>query len=477
MQKLVDLNNEVLRSGRSRGKFMPGGIWDSAQGLNPYIESDTYRGTMAVTAAPTDKTSTVVVDNPIAYTKDEQNSTYNMYIMGDAGHFYKVTVNEVVTDLRAGTPIDGPANGMAIFKPRAASTPTLLYARTARIGTWDLAGAYATGWNDTAYNPGTTTPHRPMHPFFDRVYYGNKSSVAEFSDDGTATIVHTPNALDLDAQETVTALSDDGRYLIIAAARTVDETYNGASRVRILFWDTNSDSWDWEATIPNEFSIRGFKRVGDVTYAVGKRGLYTVAFGVAPQLVYPFDSDETIAFDATNYGHVQSIAAWGDGVIFGKLATAFSKFLPGTDRIAYNPLQGFTGDIGLIVPDFLENKVYVGTRSAKLYSFNMASAGAGAADSSFLTRYFDLKGNYAVKQLRIVLPNGPTGTISISVAGTDNTNLPDTIVINSTKYPNKRYLEIPLSKDVTTPHVRVSIAMTAGTPSFSMLELWGEPTK
>src|ERR1700709_1294911 len=90
MKKLLDLNNTTLRTGRTRSKFMPGGLWDSAQGLNPYLENDAYRGTIAVTASPPDLTSSVIVDNPIAYAKDERNSTYNAYIMGDAGHFYKL---------------------------------------------------------------------------------------------------------------------------------------------------------------------------------------------------------------------------------------------------------------------------------------------------------------------------------------------------------------------------------------------------
>jgi hypothetical protein len=475
MKKLIELNNHTLRTGRTRSKFMPGGIWDSAQGMNPYLENDTYRGTIAVTATPTDLTGSVIVDNPIAYTKNERNSTYNLYMMGDAGHFYSLnTAGTIVTDLRSGTPISGPANGMAVFKPRAAFSPTLLYATNASIGTWDMSGVYPTGWTDNFYTLATTpTKHRPMHPFFDRVYYGNLNYVGQFADDGTATIAHTAQVLNVDGYETVTALSDDGRYLMIATARTVDENYNGASRVRILFWDTNKNSWDWEVSIPNEFSIRGFKRIGDVNYAVGKRGLYAVAFGVAPKLVYTFDSDETIAFDGSNYGHVQSIAPWGDGVIFGKLGTAFSSFLPGTDRIVYNPLQGFTGDIGIIIPDYIENKVFVGTRSAKFYSYNMTLAGSTTA--SFVTRFIDLEGFYHVQRLDLTLPNGPSGTISILVSGTNTLNTTPSIIVNETKYPGQRHISIPLNQNITTPHVKISVLLSAGTPAISAMSLWGEP--
>ena len=249
MKKIIEFDNQTLRTGRSRGKFMPGGLWDSAIGLNPYLESDLYRGVVALSPDPTDKTGSVVVDIPTAYCKDERGSTYDLYILGGSGHFYRVSAAEAVSDLRSGTPINSPANGVVILQPRAASAPTLLFARQSRIGSWDLVGTYATGWNDTAYDPGTTTAHRPMHRFLDRAYYGNKQYVGMFSDDGTATIAHDAQALDIEGTETVTAISDDGRYLVVGASHVVTESYGGLPRSRLLFWNTSASSWDWEITI------------------------------------------------------------------------------------------------------------------------------------------------------------------------------------------------------------------------------------
>jgi hypothetical protein len=70
-------------------------------------------------------------------------------------------------------------------------------------------------------------------------------------------------------------------YLVIATARAILDSYNGLNRLRILFWGTNTSSWDWEVTIPNVTSIRGMKRVGDVVYAVGKRRLSRERNGVS----------------------------------------------------------------------------------------------------------------------------------------------------------------------------------------------------
>ena len=475
MRKLLELDLKTLRTGRARGPHDDqGGIWNTAQGLNPWLENDTYRGLMALGHAPTDLTGSVIVDIPLAYCKDERGSTYSLYMLGLSGHFYSMNVNETITDLRSGTPINGPANGMAIYQPRAASSPTLLFARASRIGTWDLSGTYATGWSDSAYDPGTNTQQRPFHRFLDRLYYGNKQYVGSFSDDGSSTILHTAQALDLDGQDTVTALGDDGRYLVIATTRIITESYNGLGRTRILFWDAGSDadSWAWEATIPNETAIRGIKSVGGTLYAVGKRNVYTLAFGVDPKPLYPFDSDETIAYDPANYNHSQSIAPWGEGVIFGKLGTAVAKMLPNAQRAVFNPLQGFTGDIGLIIPDFLENKVHIGTRSSKFYSYAMD--GIGTSSTPLVTRWMPLGGNVSISRINIDFPNGIGGSddFVFTVLGADSSSA--AVEVTQAKYGNKSFLSLPLPKDITTTRVRLSVTMPAGAPSFGDVSLWGE---
>ena len=56
------------------------------------------------------------------------------------------------------------------------------------------------------------------------MYFGNKQYVGMFYDDGTSTIAFEAQALDLDGAETVTAISDDGRYLVVATARILGVT-------------------------------------------------------------------------------------------------------------------------------------------------------------------------------------------------------------------------------------------------------------
>ena len=220
--------------------------------------------------------------------------------------------------------------------------------------------------------------------------------------------------------------------------------------------------------------IRAIYRIGSVVYVVGKRALYTAVFGGTYNVVYSFDSDETIPFDATTYGHPQAIGPWGDGVIFGKLATAVSKFLPDTQRMVYNPLRGFTGDVSLIIPDFLEGKVYVGTRSSKLYSAGVASAGISA--TPIITRIVPLGGYYHLQRMDIALPNGigASDVIDVQVQGKHGTETVQLPTIQQSTNGNKHYLSIKFGRNLATSDVRLTFTLSAGVPSFSEVSLWGE---
>lgn len=476
MKKLLDIDQAMLTSGRTRSKWMnTGGIWTEAQGFNPYIKNDTFRGLLAATAAPTDKTGSVIVDIPVAHVRQEDGSAVALYILGASGHLYSMTVNESLSDLRAATPITSPANGVAIMKPLGGSS-TLLYARETRIGTWDLSGTYPTGWNDTAFATDIqTTPHHPMHQFGRIVYYGNKNYVGYLYDNGSSAIASQAKALTLDPIETCTAITDDGHYVIVGASHPVNEAYGANSSCRVLFWNGGTDEVVWQTRIDNESSIRGMWNNGNTTYVVGSRAVYTVSIGqTTAKPIYRFDTDEAIPYDGQTYGNVGAIAPFEDGIIFGALGTALTEAEPGTKFKAYNPLRGITGNISLIVPDFLEGKMHIGTRSSKFYSFALGSAGVSSQGDS---RYFDLGGPAHVQRLEIELPTGlgPSDQIDITLYGNNGQVAVVLPSIAQSVYGLTYYLRVPLPKQLTTARVRVTLTLTAGTPAIGRISLWGEP--
>lgn len=478
MQRIITLNQDTLTSGRTRSKWtQTGGLWDSAKGLNPFIESDLYRGLVACTASPTDMTASVIVDTPMAHVVDQRASINNLYILGDGGNLYSVDVINTVTNHRSSSNvINGASNGMAIMQP-AGGTAKLLYAREARIGTWDMSGVYPTGWDDVAFNPGTTTEHRPMHKFAGVTYFGNKNYVG-YIYDNAGTLTQVAQGLSLDELEVCTAISDDGRYVVAGVSQPVDESYATNTSCRVVFWNGGTDEVIWQVRVHNESSIRAIFNEGGVTHVVGSRGVYVVQLGIADaQTIYRFDSDEAIPYDGTNYGSPNCIAPFYDGFIFGAIGTAITKPDSAVNKkYVYNPLQGLTGDASLYVSDFKSNNIYVGTRSDKLYRFNLASA--GNTSETWITRNIDLGGEWHVKRIKITLPNGVGGSdaLDVTVIGDDGDSSATTKTITQATCGDKHRLSLTLDKQVTTTHLKLSFAPNAGIPSFSNIEIWGEPS-
>lgn len=471
MKKLLDLTNEALLTGRARSKFDDGAIWNTAQGLNPFIEDDEYRGLLAIGGNPTDLTSSTVVDIPMAHAVDQRGSTNNMYILGSGGNFYNVAVGNGVTNLRSGANVIGnPANGMLIMQP-AGGAATLYYFRTTRIGSWDLSNTYPTGWDDVAFNPGTTTVHRPTHRF-DRIgYFGNKNYVG-YLYDNAGTIAMQAQALSLNPLEVCTAITDDGRYVVVGASQPTTESYGSNSHCRVLFWDGGTNEVVWQTRVDNESSIRALYSEGGTIYIIGSRGVYTTALGASDATtLYRFDSDEAIPYDGINYGHPECVASLNDGIIFGSLATAISKPLPNKSRIIYNPLQGFTGDISMYATDFLSGKIYVGTRSSKLYYYDLA--GIGTSSTPIVTRNIHLGDKYHLNRLEVNLPNGigAADTITVVVQGDDGAQS-QTHTIDRATWGNVYTVQIPLT-NITTTHVRLSLTLSAGVPTIHSMALYG----
>lgn len=475
MKKILTLDKKALTSGRTHSKWTDGGIWDTAQGLSPFIDSDLYRGIVAPLHTPTDMTGATVVDIPIAHAVDQRGSTNSMYIMGASGNFYSVNPNNVVSNLRSGANvIPSPANGVAIMQAVGGSAQ-LFYTRETRIGSWDLSGTYPTGWNDSAFTTNiNTTIHKPMHKFDRVTYYGNKNYVGYLYDDGAAAIASEPQGLALNPLEVCTAISDDGRYVIVGASQPVTESYDTNTSCRVIWWNGGTDEVIWQARIPNESSIRAIETRGGMVHVVGSRNTYIVQLGVEDsRTVYSFASDEAIPYDGTNYGNPNCIAPLGNGIVFGALGTAIDTH-PDGRSIVYSPLHGVTGNISWLTQDYRRNTLYVGTRSSKLYRFDLSSA--GSTTETWVTRALDLGDQYYVNRMRISLPNGIGGSdsLGVSLIADDGDTTTETITITQATRGDVKYVDLFFNNTIKTSRLRISLAPSAGIPSFDGIEIYGD---
>lgn len=406
------------------------GIFYKADGITPLYDAggtaSPENGLLQAGPAPTDF-STGIVDNIIAGVEALQTnfSADNcLFLLGSSGHLYRKAAGAgAVTDLRAGTPITTPANGLVQWGP-AGGTVYLWYWQNTQIGKWDLNGTYATGWTDAAYTGLTSTALHPVHKFVGNAYYGNYSNIGGLLDAGSGTVSHSANVLDLPVREVVTALTDDSIYLVIAATTNLSGA-NTFALNKIYFWDTFSASWSREHEIRDPF-IYSLQSVGGLIYAFGQYGVYEGSFGggfkkVLSRLIgFGTPSDLTLG-----YGSNRSLV-YNGALVFATDTTvdSFGKLQPDvpTAHIKHFKIPAAVGTPTFMSGSLDAGRIYVATDGAKLYAYDFNSATHDSGNTA-QTVYFSLPSKTQVNRIDVVFaePLASGDSLSVSVYRDEDT--------------------------------------------------------
>lgn len=398
MRKLLSLTSKHFVTGISPSRhYAKSGVFASAAGINPFVDprlGSSQLGLLQTSASPTDISSSVVVDTPFARVSRVTGSNAGrMYILGASGHFYSMDLASPAapTDLRSGTPITNPANGIVIYKTRG-GTEYLYYWQQTQIGRWDLAGSHPTGWTDNQFTGLQSTTYHPVKLINDRVYYGNKDRIGMIYD-AAGTPTNNLNVLDFPSDFLVTALEEDTSYLVAALTKNTASGVIGAE-TKVIFWDKSSPSWNKEWPI-NDFNIISMKRVGSFIYAVGSKGLWAFNFSTPPELIEPL-SGQASAFGYANAADlINGAVLWGGpGYI-----NAFGKFLPGLPNAYSQPYKIGSSDITLVDANNAAGNIIVGTAEPKLYKISPYVGGATGLNAE--TVYFDLGQEFDIKRIDV----------------------------------------------------------------------------
>lgn len=302
--------NEFLTGVSPSPHLQNAGVFASAPGITPFRNpTQGSVDTGLLQASPTFVTnvgSGTIVDAPIALAKQPTGSG-KVFALGNAGHLYQYDAITYLnfSDKRSGTPITSPREGLFIFRATAGSD-FLYYMQNTQIGRWDLAGAYPTGWTDN-WATGLTNNIHAVHPFSKAVYYTNDNNIGSITDvSGTPT--NTVNALILQPGFFATCIADDGQNITAGVTNNfADNRIQAISK--IIFWDTQSLTWQKEWLIPDPYVI-GMVRIGGSPNILirGSYGLYICSYYNPPQYVRPLQS--------ISASYPNSIISMFDGALF-----------------------------------------------------------------------------------------------------------------------------------------------------------------
>lgn len=458
-----------------------GGLLLSAAGVTPVYDpggtASVENGLLQAGPTPTDLTGAVVVDTIFASTPTVASDF--LFLYGNAGHLYEKTLgSNTIVDDRSGTPITNPANGLAIWGP-AGGTNTLYYWQKTQIGRY-TGGAYPTGWTDNMYTGLTSTSLHPTHPFLGNLYYGNFSTVGALIDQGAATVSHSTNVLDIKLSEIITALSDDGVFLVIAA--TPNQTASSRfARNTIYFWDTSASSWarDYEIRDPFIFSL---KRVGNVVIAFGQYGVYEVSFGGGVRKLL----NRNIGFGTTadvlaGYGTSRASVYNNQAILFATDST-IDSFGPLSIELPSAYFKPFKVPSGVGTPTLVETlfepgRVYVATDGNKLYAYDFNFA-TRETSVSFQTIYFPFREPTQVHRIDVIFgePLASGDAFDIDTKIDEDTSAVDFDAASFTNDGAIRRKEMhPAAPVQVNNQLSITGNFTAGAAKIKSIQIYGQP--
>lgn len=475
MQKILALTEKHFATGIApSSNTQTRGLWYKAKGItifrDPFLESDNF-GLLQAAPSPTDITP-AGLGVPWAWATDVSGASNRyLYVWDNGGNLFQLDISGDNTPTKVSTvAVSSPAAGVLHFQHND-GTKRVYYFQLTQIGRWDPTAAWTTRTDN--YKIGlTSTEYHPPHQLFDRVYFANGRYIGSLVDDGAGGFTLNATALDVDADDRVNCLSDDGVYLVagITKNQSTDNLVHGKSRV--IFWDTNQSSWQREWPIPDA-SIQAIRRVGNVMEAVTSRGVFAFTFNTPPQPVLPLmaaSAVPSLAYPAHYNADVLSGA-----IVFGGSTrlSSFGKLVPSAPTAYFQPFAGFTGDVSIVATTAKTNDVYVGTASSKFYRVKLT--GAGQTGVSAETIFIDLKRWYQVGRIDVFFDGQLAIGDSVSITGTadDATSGKSFGTISYATYGAIRSKESYAS--IEASRLKITITFNGGTPRIRGIDVYGDP--
>lgn len=446
-----------------------GGIWHKAEGINPFInpeQENTDVGLLQTSPTPVEITGGVGGTPLSAVTRVTGAGAGTTFIGTTAG----VSEIDMSGDNNATTTLAqaNMTNGLELFQSKGSAEEYLYYWQDTQIGRYgDLNGTPSAtdAWATTGVQ---STNYHPTHKMWDEIYYGNKDRIGQIKDDGAAGQTHSANVLDFESNMLVTALEDDGQFLVIGLSTNQgDNTIYGHSLVR--FWKINSSSWSYEWSIP-EPNIIAIKKVGLSLYAICPHGVYIFNRNTPPRKV------RSVA-DSSPFGMSNAVGTIGDAVLWGRGATGtlamYGNLLPDVPTAYHEPYSGAgTGSPTLILSDARYERIIVGTDEPKLYRYNITAGGAtGVAE----TVYIALRERYDLNRIEVIFgePLASGDSLNIDVQTDEDNAATDWGTYSFAKHGAKKRVDLYKQK-TGVDNLKIFLNFTAGNVKIKQINIYGD---
>lgn len=448
------------------------GLFHKARGVtavyDPGGTASEENGLLQAGPSPTDIGGATVDDTIFAMDAGVVNGTTSVAIFyGSGGNIYSLLTNGTFTEETTG--ISTPRAGVKIWRN------ALYYWNAAQIGrSTDL-----TTFTANAITPTGLGSVKPMpHVFFDRLYYFHNAG--ERLDRLTDVTTVEEDVLDWETGYIGSGIADDGVYLAIALTPSTN-SYSSFNMNKILFWDTNTSTWQREYYIQDPF-IWNLKRLGNSIIAFGQYGIYEVSFNSGVRKIL----DRLIGFGTvgdftSGYGVNRADIYNQRALMFGTddsidslgqiditIPSSYQKPLAIPDSV---------GTTTAILTRFIPGSVYVGTDGNKLYRYDFDGATRDTSRSAE-TVYIPLPTRMTVKAIEVIFgePLASGDSLNIDLRSDEDTSAVDFGTISyASQGAVRSHRLISTGKHSGYENLKIILNFNGGAVKIKKIKVYADP--
>lgn len=491
MKRLLTLTSNDFYTGLSAGAHVDrGGLFSDAEGVNVFVnptQDSVDAGLLQTCATPTDITGTVS-----GIPTDYSIVNGEMWFVTTAGDIASVDLSgtgnasvevDATAHTFAGTTYNGIGTGCQWFAEQQGAT-NYLYYFSHIDSTYYLSRVSEGGTDDADYlSLGSVAPTvRPIVQFKDRLYYGdiynpgskNTYCISSLYSNASSTITSERDSLDMPTNRMVTALTDDGTYLVIAATEntSLDRAYYGDTSV--YFWDTNQSSWTREFKIPDTH-ITSMYRVGDRIYAVGGRGLWVFSFQSRPYKIRTLGTS-----DSTGTNYHGAIGSLNNAVLYGgggnSKVFAYGEMMQGigVNNVYHCPFAypSDNANTSMICADGKPNYIFTGNANSKLYRWDITSGGSTSVTAE--TVYIPLQEKTNIREVEIILGEklATNDSLNIDLQSDEDSTATDWGTVSEASHGNVQRVSLKGSKR-NVENLRLILNFNGGNVKIKRINVYG----
>lgn len=495
---LLSLTTKDFQSGISMmgAHAERGGLFYKADGVTPVFgagsSQNVNNGLLMAGAGSTAIGYGSAVGNIMSLIPDAE-----IYFTGGAGFIGTTSSHELIavqiTDTAAPTfgaisvkrTISGQTltPGIVVYRD-SGNNRYLFYRQVGQIGRFDPTGpTYADDWNTAANDDYFGAMY--VHYLLNKVIFGNGPGKVGTID---SSLTVTQSALTFDSQSSVTDISDDGEWVVLAITRNTAADANLFSDSQVLYWDGSKTTGFLKAhTITDPF-IYALKKTPIGLFAYGLTGIWQVTIEGVKRVfnhnpgVYTASGVSSVHYGRGAASYFSDALLWGGQSGSGTVRTL--KSLGKLDSAALSAylhpvLLTANVNITAVNAQILKGYVMVADSTPAIKAYPIGS-GTPQTGVSAQTRYFDVSQPVSITHIDVIFgePLASGDTLDLDVfRDEDNSAVDFGAVSYSATKTTRRYQ----FKNANAGHLEVDqqlalkLTFTAGAVKIKRVDVFGIP--